>query len=313
MTWHKTLTGRFKKTKGLSFSREELNRVLECPDYTPKDLVALFEKDFRKEFAADICVSQKYTLKEHTLMVMGQFEKYFSNKKLPAGIETNFFRVILVLHDIGAPEAIREGVKHGQPCREAKQQQHKYTMGIFGPVLSDLGFSTPDINIALALISKDLIGKYIRYGGGEKTTEIIKKGAEEARLPSDVFLDLLLIFYMVDAGSYTVDAGGPKALDRLFIFDKKKKEMKFSSGTADKIEQLEKSVRGIQGGMWLRDHNWHDLAYDDLADWVKNKKERLDSGEMLRGATFRYKLNLNTSKYQVRLRSSIKEALYCWH
>lgn len=176
MTWHKILTGGFKKTKGLSFGREELNGVLECPHYAPKDLVALFQKDFRKEFAADICVSQKYTLKEHTLMVMGQFGKYFSNKKLPAGIDTNFFRVILVLHDIGVPAAIKEGVKHGQSCRKAKQQQHKYTIGIMGPVLSELGFSTRDMNIALALISEDRIGKYIRDGVAKRLQRVSKKG-----------------------------------------------------------------------------------------------------------------------------------------
>lgn len=109
-----------------------------------------------------------------------------------------------------------------------------------------------------------------------------------------------------------MDAGGPKALDRLFIFDKKKREMKFSPGTADKIEQLKKSVRGVRGSTWLTDHNWHDISYDDLADWVK-KQKRLDSGEVLKGKSFRYKLNLNSGKYQVRLTSSIKEALYCWH
>lgn len=63
-------------------------------------------------------------------------------------------------------------------------------------------------------------------------------------------------------------------------------------------------------GLWLSDHKWHDVPYDHLKVWVKNRKDNLNSGEIIRGKAFRYRRNLKTGKYQVRLRQSIKKAFY---
>jgi len=60
----------------------------------------------------------------------------------------------------------------------------------------------------------------------------------------------------------------------------------------------------------LLDHNWHDIVYDDLLDWVKQKQTSLESGEELKGRMFRYRLNRSNGKYQIKLRSRLKEAYY---
>jgi len=60
----------------------------------------------------------------------------------------------------------------------------------------------------------------------------------------------------------------------------------------------------------IKDHKWHDVDYDDLKDWVKKRKDRLDAGEELKGKTFRYRLNRNTGRYQVRLRHRYHTAVY---
>ena len=52
--------------------------------------------------------------------------------------------------------------------------------------------------------------------------------------------------------------------------------------------------------------------YIPLKEWVKKNKERLESGEELKGRMFRYRLNQKTGKYQVRLSSRVKEALYSY-
>ena len=101
-----------------------------------------------------------------------------------------------------------------------------------------------------------------------------------------------------------------RTLDRLFTFDHKKKEMSFAPDTADKIEQLGIYLGGRPGCKWHTDHNWHDRPYEYIRDWAKKRKRELDSGKVLKGAKFRYRRNPNTGKYQVRLRTSIKEALY---
>lgn len=304
MMWHK-IAGIFNKSDSLSFTRADVDEVLESQDYTPKALVALFEKDFGKKFAASAHVHEGYTIKRHTLMVMGQFEKYFSETELPADIDSNFFRVILALHDIGKDDAYRNtGDKHNQ---------HKFTQSIMEPALSQLGFGEQDIRVALALVSGDPIGTYIKHGEGKRTTERVTQMANDAGLPFYDFLKLLLVFYQVDAGSYTEDAGGLKSLDRLFIFDRKKGEMGFSLDTATKIDYLKIYAEAIPANMWLADHDWHDIAYDNLKAWVKNNREGLDSGGIIKGNTFSYRHNLSIGKYQVQLSRGIKEALYTPH
>lgn len=284
----------------------ELDQVLNSPDYTPKSLITLFERDLSKEFSADSGVREKYSIKRHTLMVMGQFEKYLSKNDLPAGVDNNFFRVFLALHDIGKPEAIKiTGDKHNQ---------HRYTVEIMRHLLSQLDFSDQEINIALALVSEDVIGGYIRerYSGKKATKELVKM-AENAGLPFYDFLKLLLVFYQSDAGSYTEDAGGIKSLDHMFTFDKGKGQMDFSINVAAKVDQLKIHAEALPNAVWLDDHDWHDIQYDNLKMWVKANKDRLDSGEIIKGNTFSYRFEPDTSQYQVQLGRDIKEALYTPH
>ncbi len=66
--------------------------------------------------------------------------------------------------------------------------------------------------------------------------------AEKSRLPTKDFWKLLKIYYMCDAGSYTVDAGGRQSLDRLFSFDPKKGEMDFAPEIKFKIDSLGKEI-----------------------------------------------------------------------
>ncbi len=53
---------------------------------------------------------------------------------------------------------------------------------------------------------------------------------------------LLLTYYMSDAGSYTVDAGGKRSLDHLFIFGEGR--MTFSPDTEWKMQLLRKVLIG---------------------------------------------------------------------
>jgi len=291
------------ETGPLSFTRQELDQVLERPDYSPDKLIALLERGHSKEFKADAHVSQGYSIKEHTLMVMRQFEKYFSGKKLPAGTDANLFRVILVLHDIGKTYEYQDGVRI---------EKGKYTSEILKSALSKLGYSQQEVSAALALVSEDPIGDYLKEGGGARASAIITRMATRAGFRTDHFLDLLLIYYMADAGSYTEDAGAKRGLDRLFVFDTKNKQMRFAPDTANKIERLRIYASGRRGCMWVTDHVWHDVEHRHLRDWVKTEKNKriLHSGQVLIGTFFRYRRDLRTRKYQVQLRPKVKEALY---
>ena len=56
------------------------------------------------------------------------------------------------------------------------------------------------------------------------------------------FFDLLIVYYKCDAGSYTEDSGGEKALDHLFIFDSTRGKLNFSFSVKSKVRKLQKFV-----------------------------------------------------------------------
>jgi hypothetical protein len=48
---------------------------------------------------------------------------------------------------------------------------------------------------------------------------------------------------MVDAGSYTIDAGGQKGLDRLFVFNHSQMRMYFAKNVAYKMDKLWRHIQ----------------------------------------------------------------------
>ena len=53
-----------------------------------------------------------YTIKEHTINVINQFERYFASQF--SEIEIEIFRLFLLLHDIGKPIAHKKGNRDNQ-------------------------------------------------------------------------------------------------------------------------------------------------------------------------------------------------------
>lgn len=220
----------------LHFDRKELDRILQPENYSPTALVELFEKSFSHEYASGVGVWEGYTLKDHTLMVLRQFEKYFSNRRLPGGVDIDFLRVVLALHDIGKPRAVRQG---------DKKLQHRQTKSLIKSVLETLNFKDKDISIAIALVSKDPIGDYIKHGTLDKSVREIIEGVKLAGFSTEEFFKLLTIYYQVDAGSYTEDARGLKSLDYLFKFNSAKRTMDFSPRVKRKVSVLKKRIKEI--------------------------------------------------------------------
>jgi uridine kinase len=94
-------------------------------------------------------------------------------------------------------------------------------------------------------------------------------------------------------------------------------------GDSSKNEVVRKIVQALQGklsgtgigvtlpfgqspwkvhlGDLVQDNVWHPIDFGDLKQWVKKEKDRLDNGEELKGHTFRYRKNLQTGTYEVRL------------
>lgn len=218
----------FVKENFLSFNRQDLDSVFE--NYNLQDLISLFKRDFSNTFSSDVGVFEKYTLEKHSMMVLNQFDKYFSEKNLPGNFSPELFRVLLVLHDIGKPQAVKDGDKH---------LQHEYTVKMVREILARLDFSSEEINTCIALVDGNPVGRFIIRGDIDSAKEKILEMARRTNLSLKDFFDLLLIYYMCDASSYTEDAGGEKSLDELFIFGR---ELTLSLPLQIKINKLRKLV-----------------------------------------------------------------------
>ncbi|MCX6735979.1 MAG: hypothetical protein NTZ13_02750 [Candidatus Parcubacteria bacterium] len=223
----------------ITMKREELDAVLNDPNHTHKDLISVFEKDFNQTFDKSVGTNEGYSLRQHTSMMMSQYEKYFKGKELPGGTDSKFFETFLVLHDIGKPEAIE---KTGD-----KDRQHEYTEKIMKSVLPQLRYTEKEISMATALIEGDAIGSFLQKGDAIKSAEEIVRIAGEHGLDKKVFFNLLTILFEADASSYTTDAGGSEtsATNQRFVFNPEEKTLALAPDTkrlydvlAEKVDQI---------------------------------------------------------------------------
>jgi hypothetical protein len=223
--------GNVLEGKDVAFTEKEIRAVFQKEQFNPKDLLDLLKRQYPKVYDQSVGVSEGYSLEEHTLMMMKQFEKYFSEEELPTGLDRNIFRLILAVHDLGKPEAVQAGGGH---------LQHEYTPEKVHALFDALGIDEFHTHLADIIVSRDIVGEYIQgHTGSEDVRVFITDYANKLGVTDDELFNLLTTFYKVDAGSYTSDAGGQGKLDNLFVFDHERGEMYFSPSVQEKIDKLE--------------------------------------------------------------------------
>lgn len=221
------------KPKEIVGEGSEINKILTSPGLTPKKLVDVLKESFnlRELYKGSVGVWEGYSLEEHALMVMGQFERYFSSEWDSSLVSKEHFRLMLALHDLGKPQALRE--------TNSVIKQHEYTMRMIPGILQQAGLDQREIDIIKGIINQDFLGDYVRNRQSlDMTAKLISERAQQVGVPATEFMNLLRIYYMCDAGSYTEDAGGKRSLDALFIFDREKGKMGVSPALQDKFDKL---------------------------------------------------------------------------
>jgi len=185
-------------------------------------------------FEADAGSWEGYSIEQHTEMVMGQFDKYFGHRSIPI-INNNDFRLILALHDIGKSISVKR--------TGSTYAQHTYTKEIVPYVLEKLGYKQRQINLFVAIANQDFIGEYLTNRVSLYDTKYqIKEMARLLNVPIAQFLEVITIFHMVDAGSYTKDAGGKESFDKYFIFNDSTNTMDYYPEYKQKYEQLRQNI-----------------------------------------------------------------------
>lgn len=243
------------------------------------------------------------TSEDHTLGVMNAYLKFFGKEKLPASISKKLFLTILLLHDIGKPQAKSLG--------GSRNQQHIYTERVIESIKGMLPFTDTEINFIKAFVKIDPIGSYLKSsirGGSvlDNSEKDIRNLADEFNVPVEDLFDLILIYYQVDVASRTRLFTTGKAparsyennmFDNLFEYTEDKtdfifensKRLKFSSQTLGNFRFLERKIKGTAFGD--NGQSGPVLAEEQLQ--VSSKKNS-------RTGIFRHEVMLGSEKLVVR-------------
>jgi hypothetical protein len=215
-----------------------MQEILQKEPFEPQKLL----NELKTSLGLNAIYEQKvrhYILEKHTLLVINEFEKYFSKTELPTSI--NLFRLMLALHDIGKPKAFNEG---------NKSNQYQYTVDIINSIRNALPFQANEVDLIIALVSSDVLGLYMQgLISVENAKQQIIKLAQQTNLSVSAFYKLMTIYYQCDIGSYTADVGGLAYLEHIFeyqngnkVFDTHKQRLNFSPKFETKFVELEKTL-----------------------------------------------------------------------
>ena len=218
-----------------------------------------------------------YIIKQHIINVYNQFEKYFSNNFDKNEIE--WFRLFLLLHDIGKSIAYKKGNINNQIAE---------TITLLEQNSSELNLSKENLTFFNAILRASSLGKYMESKISlNNTFNDIVEQSKAAKMPIDKFFYFLSVYYQCDIASYTGDAGGIPYLEHLFeykdgekVYCQETNLLKLSENYTqkysilfDEIKRNTDSSKGKEFQIETKDYNIKVLGNIDLSKFEKPKKE----------------------------------------
>lgn len=181
----------------------ELKLCLSAKSYNGLEIVNKLSEDpfYADLYSADAGVWEGYTIKEHTLMVFDNFEEQFliykqlySYDQLYSFDYWVFLKLLLVLHDIGKPIAIKNG---------NKKDQHTHTVRIIEQLMTKLEFTKHEISLAKSLLGHDAIGEMIKgLCSLDEALEKLHLVTKQAGIDLAYQFPLQAFYYSMDAAAY---------------------------------------------------------------------------------------------------------------
>jgi len=131
----------------------------------------------------------------------------------------------------------------------------------------------------------------------------MRNGVEQINYIHDVVIPVSKEYEQMQKDNADVVIDGDRPKDEVINSTGKYLREKLSQGNIDfKIGLPPRELPWkVHPDDLLMDHEWHPIDYEDLKDWVKERKDKLDAGEQLTGNTFRYRKNPHSGMYEVRL------------
>jgi len=167
-------------------------------------------------------------------------------------------------------------------------------------------FSNQDEQIAIALVSNEPIWRYLnnRFDYITCADQIVDMSVKAGiQTDSDLlhyFYQLIMAYYLCDAGSYSTQAGGHRNYD-FMLFDVSNKEVILQGKSRKRIDDLDAIIEKIsKGAIPFTDHVWKAIRQKYLANWVKQNDRKLKAGQVVEGKYFRYRYNSRTGSYEIQ-------------
>jgi hypothetical protein len=212
---------------------QRIQEAINQGKFSPSEFIDILKECpyLKKLYEMSYGVREGYSTEQHTQMVMNQFEKYFSADFKSTFLTRGDFRLMLALHDIGKPLSVY--------ATGSTSAQHEYTKRVLTYALQVTGIPPQKVDTIISLVDQDILGEYFT-GKIDRDTAVDKikdLSLTLGVLPNEL-INVLRIFYICDAGSYTADAGGVPSLDYLFRFDPQNGTASFSDEVENKYQEL---------------------------------------------------------------------------
>ncbi len=186
-------------------------------------------------------VDMPYSLWDHTLSVLSLYRRYFEGYDLPDGISREFFEEMLILHDVGKPDAILQG---------DKRLQHKFTIPLINASAKLLNWTEAQLNVGIGLLNGDPIGAFLKHEiDMHSTSRSLNKMLKFSGLPRCGFFKAMTIYYQVDTAAYSTMGGVVSSLDTLYawnaghdsiLWDVENERLQFSANVDREFNNLKK-------------------------------------------------------------------------
>lgn len=180
----------------------EIKDELGKPDIDFERLVELFSREavLAQALASDAGVSERETILQHVRNIYVRYLDQRTHYGLDAisaraGLSLDrLFHLLILVHDIGKPAAIKAGNKN---------LQHRFTWPIVKDLAAQLHMSDREILLLETLINYDFLGSLLQ--GSLKAADVVNRLQKEAGWRNIALPDLIRIFqlfYIIDAGAY---------------------------------------------------------------------------------------------------------------
>gem|GEM_PF-6830115 len=189
-----TIDGRVFEQDEIKSFKESIAHIKNTAEFVQfLDQLIILMPELRNIYHGIPVVHEGYSLYTHTVMVHAVFEcqlPYYEQFLQPQTIA--LLRLIIALHDIGKPHAIRE-----------RLSQHAATIPLMRTIMQKLNYCERDIEIACALVGHDSIGSTLKFPQKlSKSCAKLKRQYAHSTMSAEEFTAAQFLFYIADSNSY---------------------------------------------------------------------------------------------------------------